>query len=214
MPHDNQGGVSFFRDPVHDSTPTWLYACEACNFSRKKASDDTALGFSDDVQVRLPISDMRKVSELPHLVIRGLTNYGAVFDDLVRRIPEDVQELKREGYKVHRPVVFLLTDGQPSDGGEWRSPLALLTDRTRTPAAPTIISCGIGEAQPMTMVEVATRPEFAFIARQEVDVSQAISEFFHALTSSMVASGVAVNSGVPQLVVNRPEQFIAAIDAI
>ncbi|MFF0214330.1 vWA domain-containing protein [Streptomyces vinaceus] len=172
------------------------------------------LGFSDDVQVRLAVADMRSETNLPQVVIRGLTNYGAVFADLLQRIPHDVQWLRGQGYRVHRPVVFFLSDGQPTDGDGWRHAHRTLTDRGRTPTAPNIIACGIGEAQPQTMVEVATRPEFAFVAKSGIDIGRAISEFFYSLTSSLVASGQALNSANPQLVVNRPDQFTMAIDEV
>ncbi|GAU65707.1 putative hypothetical protein [Streptomyces sp. NBRC 110611] len=172
------------------------------------------LGFSDDVQVRLAVADMRTETSLPKVAIRGLTNYGAVFDDLLTRIPSDVQWLRGEGYKVHRPVVFFLSDGQPTDGSGWRKPHGRLTDKSRTPTAPNIIACGIGDAQAATMVEVATRPEFAFVAKPGTDLGRAISEFFQALTASLVASGQALSSASPQLVVNRPDQFTMAIDEV
>jgi uncharacterized protein YegL len=172
------------------------------------------LGFSDDVQVRLAVADMRTETTVPQVVIRGVTNYRAVFEDLLLRIPSDVQWLRGEGYKVHRPVVFFLSDGQPTDGTAWRKPHAVLTDRRQTPVAPNIIACGIGDAQAQTMVDVATRPEFAFVAKSGADVGAAISEFFHFLTASLVASGEALNSSNPQLVVNRPDQFTMAIDEV
>ncbi|WP_327098932.1 hypothetical protein OIE68_09155 [Nocardia vinacea] len=172
------------------------------------------LGFSDDVQVRLAITDMRTETSLPGVVIRGVTNYKAVFDDLLARIPTDVQFLREEGYKVHRPVVFFLSDGQPTDSGSWRAPRSLLIDKARTPTAPNIIACGIGDARAATMLEVATRQEFAFVAKSGADVGTAISEFFHSLTASLVASGQALGSGNPQLVVNRPDQFTMAIDEV
>ncbi|MEV8450709.1 MULTISPECIES: hypothetical protein [unclassified Streptomyces] len=172
------------------------------------------LGFSDDVEVRLAVADMRHETSLPKIEIRGLTNYHAVFDDLLGRIPSDIQWLRGEGYKVHRPVVFFLSDGQPTDGGSWREPYGRLVDRARTPTAPNIVACGIGDAEARTMVEVATRPEFAFVAKPGTDIGQAIAEFFHALTASLVASGNALNSGSPQLVVNRPDQFSMAIDEV
>src|SRR5690242_6897585 len=109
------------------------------------------LGFSDDVQVRLAVADMRTEASVPRVVIRGMTSYRAVFDDMLRRIPSDVQWLRGEGYKVHRPVVFFLSDGQPTDGTDWHGPHAMLTDRDRTPTAPNIIACGIGDAQARTM---------------------------------------------------------------
>ncbi|MFE9425881.1 hypothetical protein ACFYNO_23290 [Kitasatospora sp. NPDC006697] len=172
------------------------------------------LGFSDDVQVRLAIADMRTETNLPQVVIRGRTNYGAVFADLLQRIPHDVQWLRGLGYGVHRPVVFFLSDGQPTDGEGWRHPHRLLTDHARTPTAPNIIACGIGEAEPQTMAEVATRREFAFVTRPGTDLGRAISEFFHALTTSLVATAPALNSANPRLVVNRPDQFTMAIDEV
>ncbi|MFI9508816.1 hypothetical protein [Nocardia sp. NPDC052566] len=172
------------------------------------------LGFSDDVQVRLAITDMRTETSLPGVIIRGLTNYKAVFDDLLARIPTDVQFLREEGYKVHRPVVFFLSDGQPTDNGAWRAPHSLLIDKARTPTAPNIIACGIGDARAVTMLEVATRQEFAFVAKAGVDIGAAISEFFHSLTASLVASSQALGTGNPQLVVNRPDQFTMAIDEV
>ncbi|MGV9386493.1 vWA domain-containing protein [Nonomuraea sp. NPDC003707] len=172
------------------------------------------LGFSDDVQVRLAVADMRAETTLPQLVIRGVTEYGAVFGDLLGRIPADVKWLRDQGYRVHRPVVFFLSDGQPTDGDAWQQPHTRLTDRSQTPTAPNIIACGIGDAQAATMVAVATRPEFAFVAKAGTDIGRAISEFFHSLTASLVASGQALNSGRSELVVNRPDQFTIAIEEV
>ncbi|MER5635888.1 hypothetical protein ABT095_02895 [Kitasatospora sp. NPDC002227] len=172
------------------------------------------LGFSDDVQVRLAVADMRTETTVPRLQIRGLTRYRSAFDDLLHRIPADIRWLRSEGYRVHRPVVFFLSDGQPTDGDAWRAPHAELTDKYRSPAAPNIVACGIGDAEARTMVEVATRPEFAFVAKAGADLGQAISEFFHALTASLVASSQALGSGEPTLVVQRPEHFTLAIDEV
>ncbi|MFJ4651180.1 hypothetical protein ACIP5Y_07885 [Nocardia sp. NPDC088792] len=210
---DESGSMSPYRNELHNGL---VSLCEGLRAEPMIAAKLrlAILGFSDDVQVRLAIADMRAQFTLPQVIIRGLTNYRAVFDDLLQRIPEDVQWLRGEGYRVHRPVVFMLSDGQPTDGGAWRGPHSLLTDRSRTPVAPNIIACGIGDAEPMTMIEVATRSEFAFIAKPGVDIGQAISEFFHALTASLVASSVALNSDTPTLVVNRPDQFTMAIDEV
>lgn len=172
------------------------------------------LGFSDDVQLRQDLSDMRSVEVLPRLVIRGSTMYGSVFRDLQGRISRDLAKLKHERYGVHRPVVFFLSDGQPSDGGSWQAAHRALTDRETMPAAPNIIACGIGAARADTMVEVATRREFGFVAEPGTDIGKAISEFFQALTSSLVASGRAMAGGHPELVVNRPDQFRLAIDEV
>ncbi|WKX69537.1 VWA domain-containing protein [Streptomyces sp. XD-27] len=210
---DESGSMGPYREALSDGL---VSLCEGLRAEPMIAAKLrlSVLGFSDDVQVRLAVSDMRTETSLPQVTIRGLTNYGAVFDDLLDRIPVDVQGLRGEGYKVHRPVVFFLSDGQPTDGDGWRLSHATLIDKARTPVAPNIIACGIGDAEARTMVEVATRPEFAFIAKAGTDIGRAISEFFHALTTSLVASGHALNSASPQLVVNRPDQFTMAIDEV
>ncbi|MFJ2843568.1 VWA domain-containing protein [Streptomyces griseofuscus] len=172
------------------------------------------LGFSDDVQVRLALSQVGPETLLPEISVRGLSNYAAVFDDLLHRIPIDVRMLRSERYKVHRPVVFFLSDGQPTDGGAWRGPHGRLIDRAQMRESPNIVACGIGDAQASTMLEVATRPEFAFVAAKGASIGQGVFEFFHSLTASLVASGNALGSAGPQLVINKPNQFALAVDAL
>jgi uncharacterized protein YegL len=172
------------------------------------------LGFSNDVQLRLGLSDLRGLDALPELQIRGATRYGAAFRDLLGRIPTDIETLKRDQYGVHRPVVFFLSDGQPTDGNDWHEPHRRLTNRSSTPAAPNIIACGIGSIRAETILQVATRQEFAFVSVPGTDIGSAISEFFHALTASLVASGRAMADGRPELVVTKPEGFRLAIDEV
>jgi uncharacterized protein YegL len=210
---DESGSMSPHRKELTDGL---LSLCESLRMEPMIAAKLrlAILGFSDDVQVRLAIADMRAETTVPQVVIRGGTNYGAAFKDLLYRIPTDVQWLRDQGYRVHRPVVFFLSDGQPTDGNGWHAHHAALVDKGQTPAAPNIIACGIGSAKAQTMVDVATKPEFAFVAKPGVDVGTAIAEFFAALVSSLVESGQALNTANPQLVVNRPDQFTMAIDEV
>jgi uncharacterized protein YegL len=171
------------------------------------------LGFSDDVKQRMRLADLRRENRLPTLATRGRTNYTRAFADLRRRLPHDVRALKAEGYAVHRPAVFVLTDGQPSDDG-WEEELARLVDRSITPEAPNIIACGVGAARPETILRVATRPEFAFVALASVDIGVAIAQFCRALTRSIIASVPARNAGPPRLVVQPPAGFSMAIDVV
>ncbi|MFL6114067.1 MAG: vWA domain-containing protein, partial [Catenulispora sp.] len=168
--------------------------------------------FSDDVRVHLAVADMRVETNLPRVTVRGGTSYGAAFNDLAARIPADVEFLRSQGYKVHRPVVFFLSDGQPTDFN-WRRALAKL-DKDHMKAAPNIIACGMGSAERKTIAEVATRPEFGFIAAKGTDLGRAISEFFQALTTSLIASSQALGSSDPRLVVTPPEGFTVVLDEV
>jgi uncharacterized protein YegL len=142
-----------------------------------------------------------------------MTSYLAAFEDLISRIPADVNRLKAEGYQVHRPAVFFLSDGLPNREN-WKDAHRRLTDRGTTLGAPNIIACGIVDADARTINEVATRPEFGFVANKGVDVGAAIAKFCTALTKSVIASGRSLGSASPELVVDRPEGFTVAIDVI
>ncbi|HTU75829.1 MAG TPA: VWA domain-containing protein [Trebonia sp.] len=172
------------------------------------------IGFAQDVQVRLPLSDARTLTAAPQMRIRGVTNYGAAFTMLGQQIPTDVRELKAQGYQVHRPAVFFLSDGLPSDEPAWRNARQQLIDRQVTPTAPNIIACGIGQAEAQIISQVATRPEFGFIAVPNCDIGLAISEFFHSLVQSLVQSSQTLDTQSPRLVVNRPDQFVLAVDEV
>jgi uncharacterized protein YegL len=175
------------------------------------------LGFSDDVAVRMKLTDVRTERELPRVTIRGGTSYVAAFQDLLTRIPGDVANLKSEGYKVHRPTVFFLSDGQPTDGeGSWQIPHQQLVDKTRTPVAPNVIAFGLGQALAETILAVATRQDFAFMAVPGVNLGEAIRKFFETLTSSVVESGRAIANGDPEVVIERPDPDVVrmAIDFV
>jgi uncharacterized protein YegL len=171
------------------------------------------LGFSDDVEVRLSLADLRNEEGIPELKIRSTTNYDAAFRDLQTRIPSDIAILKGSGYLVHRPAVFFLSDGQPSKAG-WLEPHERLTNKAVTPAAPNIIACGVGEVKAETILQVATQEHFAFVSIPGVDIGAAIAKFFVALTASVVQSGRSLTSANPELVVEKPEGFHMAIDVV
>lgn len=173
----------------------------------------TILGFSDDVQLRLAMADLRRENQLPQLVARNRTAYGKVFEDLRARIPADVASLKGQGYTVHRPAVFFLSDGQPTDGDGWRGTREQLVDQAVTKAAPNIIACGIGDVRAQTMLDVATKQEYAFVSTGS-DLGAEIAKFCAALTKSIVKSGRTIGSAQPELVVERPQNFKMAIDVV
>jgi uncharacterized protein YegL len=173
----------------------------------------SVLGFSDDVVVRVALADLRNETMLPHVQIRNATNYYAVFQDLLTRIPQDIATLKTSGYLVHRPAVFFLSDGQPNNSG-WLEPHGQLTNKSVTPAAPNIIACGVGDVQAATILQVATQQDFAFVSIAGTDIGASIAKFFIALTSSVVQSGRSLTSSHPELVVEKPEGFTMAIDVV
>lgn len=175
----------------------------------------SVLGFSNTVAARMTLADLRSETRLPQLQIRsGGTSYRAAFEDLLQRIPADIDTLKTDGYQVHRPAVFFLSDGQPTDG-KWSGPHSRLTNRSVTPAAPNIIAFGLGgDVKPETILQVATQKEYAFVSVPGADIGAAIARFFMALTMSVIQSGRSLASANPQLVVEQPQGFTMAIDVV
>src|SRR4029077_11144876 len=134
-------------------------------------------------------SDLRLLVGMPTLTAQGLTSYAAAFDQLSYRIGVDVPGFKAQGYTVHRPAVFFLTDGAPNGHEDWRTARSNLLAR---PAAPNILGFGIGDADAATVRELATNPSYAFVAARGVDTGAAISEFVTSLTQSVISSGQAM----------------------
>ncbi len=114
----------------------------------------SVIGFSDDAFTYLEPADLRSAPQLPELTAQGRTSYCAAFEELAYRISVDLPRLKGHGFSVHRPVVFFLTDGAPTDREDWR---AVRTRLLSQPAAPNILSFGIGDADPAVVGEIATK---------------------------------------------------------
>jgi uncharacterized protein YegL len=209
---DESASMSPYAGELNDGL---VSLCEALRSEPMIASKVrlSVLGFSNDVAVRMSLVDLRSQEGLPELEIRSSTNYEAAFQDLRTRIPQDIGALKASGYLVHRPAVFFLSDGQPNNDS-WHGSHQILTDKSSTPAAPNIIACGVGSVLPDTILQVATKQEFAFISVPGADIGKSIAKFFVALTASIVQSGRSLSSGNPELIVEKPDGFRMAIDVI
>ncbi len=172
------------------------------------------VGFNDTARCYLEPSDLRDVEDMPMLGSSGSTSYAAAFRELRGRIPEDVARLKGEGYDVHRPAVFFLSDGAPNRGDGWKRALGDLTAEEFR-ERPNLLAFGIGRADPEVIRRVATAPEYGFVTAQGVDTGTAIAEFSQALTRSVVASGGSLGAGDALLQVEKPEGFISlAVDTL
>lgn len=145
------------------------------------------ISFSNDAEVLLSLSDLSEVEQMPTMTARGTTDYAAAFRVLKDTIDADVALLKAEGNRVHRPVVFFMSDGYPTS--DWaESYQALVHDENRY--RPNIIAFGVGEAQPEVIAAVATFR--AFLADDKVSPAAALTEFAKSLTNSIVKSGTSV----------------------
>ena len=154
------------------------------------------ISFSDEAEILVPLSPAADIEELPGMMERGATSYGAAFRLLKSQISVDIALLIADGYKVLRPAVFFISDGEPTDQGSWESDYSDLVDKSTNPHAPNIIAFGVDKADPSVISKVATVA--AFLATQNVDPGVALKEIMRSLTVSIVTSSSASN---PTLVV-------------
>jgi uncharacterized protein YegL len=152
------------------------------------------IAFSDDAQVLLPLSHASDIEEMPGVTAQGATSYGSVFRLLKSQIGTDISLFKADGFKVLRPTVFFMSDGEPTD--DWEQDHQALTDKSTNPHAPNIIAFGVDQCNHATIKEVAT---FAAMAMESgASAGTALKEVIRGIADSIVASA---SSSTPTLVI-------------
>lgn len=165
--------------------------------------------FADTAETRLELSELSEDLMLPTLSTRGRgTSYASAFEALRHTVPADVALLKVSGFQVHRPAVFFLSDGQPTDReSKWQERLAEVKDPSFR-ERPNILAFGVGDADPHVIQQLATSPAHAFMMREGVSTAGAIAEFAASMLGSMVSSAERLDRGEQTLEFEKPEGFV------
>ena len=176
------------------------------------------LDFGTDAQVRLPLCDpLDEDVTLPSLSVRGLTSFAEAFRLLRAEIESNVNQLKADGFLVHRPAVFFLSDGEPTDPvDDWQNAFRELTQGF--PMYPNLVPCGVAQANPKTMqqlihpAEGPKRMQMYLMDRGE-DAAKAITQIAEILISSMIKSGESMAQGNSGLILPDKSQVPAGVSA-
>jgi uncharacterized protein YegL len=158
-----------------------------------------AIDFAEDARVVLRLDDVRNVETVPTLTPRSSTSYAAAFRLLRKEIASDIAQLKSDGYKVFRPAVFFITDGEPTDPvDEMKAAFEELTDPDFR-ARPNLILFGVGEATKEQLDQWVypkqgdgPKPMRSYVAKSGVDAATAIKQIAEMLVGSIVASANSV----------------------
>lgn len=181
--------------------------------------------FSDDARVVLPLVDLLEQTTLPLLEGRGRTSYKAAFDLLRTQIERDVNQLKADGYAVHRPAVFFLSDGAPTDPEpEWRAAFAALTQYDKASGQgnrmyPNIIPFGLQGADPRVLqmvIHPTNPPERAmrlFMADQDQTAASAVTKMAKMLVTSVIQSSTGLAQGSTGIVLPQEEDGVKSYAA-
>lgn len=167
--------------------------------------------FADDAQVRLPLCDILDDGvRLPGLTTRGGTSFSTVFRTLRAEIESNVKQLKADGFLVHRPAVFFISDGEPTEEETvWKSAFYDLTrydkeTKTGFSMYPNFVPFGVDDANPKTLQQLihptgGNKPMRMFMQSSDSDAPAAIAAMAEVLISSVLASGESMaqgNSGI------------------
>ncbi len=176
----------------------------------------TVLGFGSSVTAHLELADLRAVERMPVLEATDeYTRYDLVFQDLRVRIQRDVDAIKAGNNSALRPAVFFLTDGRPNPPDQpWEQALTTLRGE-QFRRRPNIVVFGVRDADPEIIRQIATRPDWAFVARerQPASTADALRSFIETFAHTVVSTGANLASGNAELPVAAPRGFMT-LDAI
>jgi uncharacterized protein YegL len=168
-------------------------------------SDKARIGlivFSDGAEELMALTRAADVSAFPGVAAKGLTNFGAAFTLLRSVVQRDIADLKQQGYKVFRPAVFFISDGEPS--GAWQNEYdTLMNDPT---ARPNIVAFGVDSADLGVMKSIATVA--CYMSEENANPGLVLREIMKALTNSIITS---TNSPTPQFIAPPPPDGCVAI---
>jgi uncharacterized protein YegL len=140
--------------------------------------------FGGKAQMQLPLVAAHSVTGLTELLAEGATPMGAAFD-LARQLLEDKHSIPSRSY---RPVLILLSDGQPTD--EWEAPFKALCESERAQKA-TRIAMAIGADADEDMLRDFANDNEAPIFKAHN--ARDIHRFFRAVTMSVTTRSASHN---------------------
>lgn len=151
--------------------------------------------FGGAAQIHVPLSAAHSMTGFTELKAEGVTPMGSAFD-LAQQLLEDKSRIPSRAY---RPVMILLSDGQPTD--DWEAPFKALCDSERAQKA-TRLAMAIGpdadEAMLRDFANDAEAPIFkAHNARD-------IHRFFRAVTMSVTTRTASQNPDLSTVFVVPP----------
>jgi uncharacterized protein YegL len=194
---DTSGSMSPFEELLNET----LTEIVDTLYSSPKVSDFIHLSivsFNTSPHVVLEMTEISQLSELPAVTCGGTTNYGPMFQLLQNQISQDVPKLSAKGVKVFRPVVFVLTDGSPTDqSGSWHGSHDALID-SNWRFHPNVITYGFGDASEAVLKRVSTLAAYIADKAQRDDTRKALANALDSVLHSLVASAQAQRLLVPE----------------
>jgi len=133
---------SMAGEPINELNKGFRLFCDEIKSDElaKKRAEITVITFGGTATVELPFTEGRDL-EPCDLSASGATPMGAALDLALDQLAEQKVAYRRAGLEYYRPWLFVLTDGEPTDGRAF----AAAADRVRKAEASRAVSVfGIG----------------------------------------------------------------------
>jgi len=147
----------------------------------------SVIGFGGGAAVLVPLTELVSFQP-PVLVARGDTQLGAALELLARQIDSEVIKTTADTKGDWRPIVFLMTDGSPTD--DWNRGYEMLL-ATRA----TVIACAAGALADTSVLSVITE---SVVTLDTADPTT-IKAFFRWVSASIAATSQKVEASGREL---------------
>lgn len=130
--------------------------------------------FSSDVKQIVPLTDINSVSE-PSLSAGGCTELGKALEVVSECIDKEVVKSSREKKGDWKPMVFIMTDGEPTDN------IKLGLDRFKKTKTGIVVACAAGTAANTDVLKEITENVVSLASTD----SESIKAFFKWVSASI-----------------------------
>lgn len=151
--------------------------------------------FGGKAQMHLPLVPVQNVAGFTDLKAEGVTPMGAAFD-LARQLLEDKDRIPSRAY---RPVMILLSDGQPTD--DWEEPFKALCHSERAQKASRLAMAIGPDADEAMLKDFANDAEAPIFKAHN---ARDIHRFFRAVTMSVTTRTASQNPDISTAFVVPP----------
>ena len=159
------------------------HALESVNLS--------VITFSKTAQQAVPLTELERF-QMPELTIHPGTSLGAAVELLLQCINREIVKTTAEKKGDWRPLVFLFTDGQPTD--DWQKAVEKL-GAMKSPKIANIYAIGCGDD-----VDYSVLHQITDIVFKTADMTpETIQKAFIWITASVQSASVGANGGVEVL---------------